>query len=228
MITPSLSRETTASSPSVRLGALSLALAGILFFLYPALRPFSDQAGSQTMQAAQAFASPFWVLAHMLGVGGFILLALSLLGLYSVLRPTSVRRLMAVALILTWIGVGFTISYFGAEIFALHAIGQAAISQHSTALLPLVNAVRFGPAIYVFAVGLLLLGVGPILVAIAVWRSGAISRWSAILFALGFALYIPQFFGTPIIRVTHGALVAIGCLWLAWSMLQSLRRQKTL
>jgi hypothetical protein len=228
MITPSLSRETSASSSSVRLGALSLALAGLLFFLYPALRPFSDQAGAQTMQGAQAFASPFWVLAHMLAVVGFILLSLSLLEVYSALRHTSVRRLMAVALILTWIGAGFTSSYFGAEIFALHAIGQAALSQHSTALLPLVNAVRFGPAIYVFAVGLLLLGIGPILVAIAVWRSGAISRWSAILFALGFALYIPQFFGPPIVRVAHGALVTIGCLWLAWSMLQGLRQQKTL
>src|SRR5215831_9076138 len=116
MITPSLSRETTASSSSVRLGALSLALAGILFFLYPALRPFSDQAGSQTMQAAQAFASPFWILAHMLAVVGFILLALSLLGLYSALRHTTVRRLMAVALMVTWIGAGFTSLYFGAEI----------------------------------------------------------------------------------------------------------------
>lgn len=224
MVTPSLSRETIASSSSVRLGALSLALAGILFFLYPALRPYSNEA---SFQGAEAFASPFWILAHMLAVGGFILLALSLLGLYSALRHTPVRRLMAVALVVTWIGAGFTISYFGAEIFALHAIGQAAVSQQSIALLPLVNAVRYGPAIYVFAIGLLLLAVGPILVAIAVWRSGTVSRWSALLFALGFALYIPQFFGSPIIRVAHGALVTIGCLWLAWSMLQSLRRQKT-
>lgn len=228
MITPPLSRETPAtSSSSVRLGALSLALAGILFFLYPALRPFSDQLGDQTMQGAQAFASPFWVVAHMLGVGGFILLALGLLGLYSALRPTIARPLMAVALVVTWIGAGLTIAYFGAEIFALHAIGQAAVSQQSIALLPLVSAVRYGPAIYVFAIGLLLLAIGPILVAIAVWRSGSLSRWSALLFALGFALYIPQFFGPPILRVAHGALVMLGCLWFAWSMLQNLREQKS-
>lgn len=225
MITPSLSRETTTSSSSVRLGTLSLALAGILFFLYPALRPYSNEA---SFQGAEAFASPFWILAHMLAVVGFILLALSLLGLYSALCHTTARPLMVVALVLTWIGAGFTISYFGAEIFALHAIGQAAVSQQSITLLPLVNAVRYGPAIYVFAIGLILLAVGPILVAIAVWRSGSVSRWSALLFAFSFALYIPQFFGSPILRVAHGALVMIGCLWLAWSMLQSLRRQKTL
>ncbi len=99
MVTSSLSRETIASSSSVRLGALSLALAGILFFLYPALRPYSNEA---SFQGAQAFASPFWILAHMLAVAGFILLALSLLGVHSALRRSPVWRLLAVALVGTW------------------------------------------------------------------------------------------------------------------------------
>src|SRR5579859_151910 len=218
MATSSVSRETTTSPFRVRLGALALAVSGILFLLYPALRPYSDEV---SLQGAAAFASPFWVLAHMLAVGGFILLALSLLGLHNALQKTPVERLMSVALVLTWIGAGFTLPYYGAEVFGLHAIGQEALNQHSAALLALANAIRFGPAVYAFAVGLLLLAVGPILVAIAVWRSGTLSRWSGILFALAFALYIPQFFGTPPIRIAHGVLVAIGCLWLAWSMIQS-------
>jgi hypothetical protein len=69
-----------------------------------------------------------------------------------------------------------------------------------------------------FAVGLLLLAVGAILAAVAIWRSGVLSRWSGVPFALGFALYIPQFFGTQPIRVVHGILLAIGCLWIAVSM----------
>ena len=48
-----------------------------------------------------------------------------------------------------------------------------------------------------------------------VWRSGVLSRPSGVPFALGFALYIPQFFGNQPIRVAHGLLVAAGCLWLA-------------
>ena len=209
---------TTASSSRVRLAALSLALSGILFFLYPALRPFSDEA---SLQGAEAFASPFWILAHMLAVGGFVLLVLGLLGLCIALQKTPAERLVSVALVMTWIGVGFTLPYYGAEIFALHAIGQEALKQQSTALLSLVNAIRFGPAIVVFAVGLLLLAIGPILAAIAIWRSGTLLRWSGIPFALGFVLYIPQFFGSQPIRVAHGLLVALGCLWVAWSMLKS-------
>lgn len=141
MTTLSPSRETTISAPRVRLGALALALSGILFLLYPVLRPFSDEV---SLQGAAAFASPFWVLAHILAVVGFILLALSLLGLHNALQKTTVERLVSVALVLTWIGVGFTLPYYGAEIFALHAIGQEAVRQQSVALLTLVNAVRSG------------------------------------------------------------------------------------
>jgi hypothetical protein len=227
MTVASFSKETTVSSRRVRLGALSLVLAGIFFLLYPALRPFSDTGSETSLQAAEAFASPYWVLAHMLAVGGFILVALSLLSLHTILQKAAVERLVSVALVVTWIGAGFTLPYFGAEIFGLHAIGQEAIRQNSVAIMPLVHNIRYGPAIYVFAVGLILLAVGPILVGIAVWRSGSLSRWSGSLFALGFALYIPQFFGTQPIRVAHGLLMTIGCIWLAWSMLQSQQRSKT-
>src|SRR6266487_3628155 len=208
MTAASPSRETAASSSAVRLGALSLALSGILFLLYPALRPFSNEA---SFQGALAFASPSWVLAHMLAAVGFILLALSLLGLRIALQKTAGERLASVALVVTWIGVGLTLLYYGAETFALHALGQQAVTQHSTELLTLVDAIRYGPAIFVLAVG-------PILAAIAIWRSGTLSRWSGIPFALGFVLYIPQFFGTQPIRVAHGLLVALGCLWVARSM----------
>ncbi len=215
MTTASASREKTVSSSRVRLGAVSLALSGILFVLYPLLRPYSDES---SLQGAQAFASTAWILAHMLGVLGFIFVALGLLGLSSALQHTAARRLASLALVLTWIGVGLILPYYGAEMFGLRALGQEALRQHSPALLSLVDTVRLGPAAIVFVVGLLLLAVGAILVAIAVWRSGTLSRWSGIPFALGFVLYLPQFFGTQPIRVAHGLLVALGCIWVAVSL----------
>src|SRR5258708_17773380 len=93
--------------------------------------------------------------------------------------------------------------------FGLRALGQEALRQHSPALLSLVDTVRLGPGAIVFVVGLLLLAVGAILVAIAVWRSGTLSRWSGIPFALGFVLYLPQFFGTQPIRTGPRLLVAL-------------------
>jgi len=40
-------------------------------------------------------------------------------------------------------------------------------------------------------------------------------RYSGVVFALGFALFIPQFYGPPVVRVVHGVLTGIGCVWAA-------------
>jgi hypothetical protein len=202
----------------VRLGALALAVAGVLFVLYPAMRPYSDET---SLQGAAAFASSAWIVAHVLAMLGFVLVALGLLALYRTLRDTPAEGLAFLALVATWIGVGLTLPYYGAEAFGLHVLGQEAIRQDSAAMMALANEVRYGPGIFLFGAGLLLLGIGAILDAAAVWRSGALPRWSGILFGLAFALYIPQFFGSPPIRVAHGLLVTVGCVWLAVSIWQA-------
>jgi hypothetical protein len=116
------------------------------------------------------------------------------------------------------LGICLTLPYYGGETYGLRAIGEEAIRQQNAALVSLAEVVRSGPGEIMFAVGLLLLAVGSIMAASAIWKSGALSKWSGIPFALGFALYIPQFFGTQPIRVAHGVLVAIGCLWIAVGM----------
>jgi hypothetical protein len=203
------------STARVRLGATALGLAGILFVLYPAIRPFSDET---SLQGAAAFASTEWLLAHILGMLGFTLVGLGLLGLHITLRETRSERLAFGAVVVGWLGIGLTLPYYGGEAFGLHAIGQEALKQHSAALVSLADVVRGGPQEVMFGVGLLLIAVSAIMVAIAIWRSGVLPRWSGVPFALAFALYIPQFFGNQPIRVAHGLLVAIGCLWIAVSM----------
>lgn len=79
---------------------------------------------------------------------------------------------------------------------------------------------RTGPQLNMFLVGLLLIGASAIMVATAFWRSRVFPKWSGVPFALGFALYIPQFFGTQPIRLAHGVLVAGGCVWIAVSVWQ--------
>jgi hypothetical protein len=199
----------------MRLGAVSLVVAGILFVLYPAIRPFSDET---SLSGATAFASPEWLLAHIMGMLGFTLIGLGMLGLYFALRETRVERLTFGSLVVGWLGISLTLPYYGGEAFGLHAIGQEALRQHSAALVSLADVVRGGPQEVMFGVGLLLLGASAVMVAIAIWWSGVLPRWSGVPFALAFALYIPQFFGNQPIRVAHGLLVAIGCLWIAIGM----------
>jgi hypothetical protein len=199
----------------VRLGAASLMIAGILFVLYPAIRPFSDE---KSLQGAAAFASAAWLLAHMLAMVGFMLVALGLLGLHIVLQETPAERLAFWALVVSVLGIGLTLPYYGGEAFGLHAIGQEALKEHNAALVGLADVVRGGPEAVMFALGLLLLAVGTIMAAAAIWRSGALPKWSGVPFAVAFALFIPQFFGTQPIRVAHGLLIAAGCLWIAIGM----------
>lgn len=198
-----------------RLAVLSLALSGILFVLYPAIRPFSDES---SLQGAAAFASLSWVLAHTLGMMAFLLLVLGLFGLFLHLQETTAQRITLPALVLSWIGVGLTLPYYGAETFGLRAIGQEALKQHNPALVSLANSVRLEQGAAFIVGGLFLLTIGTILFAIAIWRSGSFPRWSGIPLAAGFALYLPQFFTPQFIRVSHGLFITIACMLLAWSI----------
>ena len=200
-----------------RLTALSFAIAGICFALYPAIRPFTDES---TLQGAEAFASPAWLLAHSSAMVGFILLTLGLLGLYSQFRETTAGRLGMTALVVIWIGVGLTLPYYGAETFALRAVGQEALRQNNVDLLvTITNSFRLGAGAWFFGPGLLAIAVGAILFAIAIWRSGVLTKWSGIPLAVGLALFLPQFYTSPPVRIGHGLLVAVGCWVIAWSML---------
>jgi hypothetical protein len=195
-----------------RLGAVALAAAGILFVLYPAVRPWDDE--STVDGAVAAMSSPAWVASHLFAMIGFILVPLGLLALRG--------PLAGAAVVTAWVGAGLTLPYYGAEDFGLNAIARRAAEGQAVDVLDLADAVRFGPvAATTFAIGLLALGAGAVLAALAVWRSGGaagLTRWAAVPFALGFALFIPQFYAPPAVRIAHGVLVGAGCAWLAWQL----------
>ena len=205
---------TTVSSARV-LTALALTVSGILFVAYPALRPFSSETG---LEGAQAFASTNWIIAHSLAMAGFILLGLALLGLCEYLRGTRGRRWASWGMVFSWAGIGLTLPYYGAEVFGLHAVGQAVVDRNNPDLMSIVNNIRWEVGIFWILAGLLALGVGVILFAVAIWRSGRLANWSGIVLAVAFALYIPQFVATQPIRVAHGVLILAGALLLAWAI----------
>ena len=213
----------TTAAPSARrilVAAAALATAGVLFVLYPAIRPFSDET---TLAGAAAFASTSWLVAHVLAIFGFILTALGTGGLWLALSETRTERAAFRAAVATAVGVGLTLPFYGAEAFGLHAIGTAALREQSTAILAISGDVRGGVGLVVFLVGLTILGLGAIGSAIAVWQSGILAKWSGVPFAVGFALYIPQFFWTQPLRVAHGVLVALGLIWIARELWRATR-----
>ena len=199
-----------------RLTSACFALAGLLFVLYPAIRPFSDE---KSLQGAAAFGSDAWVISHSLAIIAFILLVLGLLGMYLLLRETRAGQLTLIGLVTSWIGVGLTLPFYGAEVFGLHAIGQAALRQNSPGLVSLAADVRGEPGIWFIVIGLVLLGVGIVVFAIAIWRSAVLWKWAGIPIAAGFALYLPQFTASQALRVAHGLLITVACGVIAWNLL---------
>jgi hypothetical protein len=200
-----------------RFGALALAVAGVLFVLYPALRPWQDE--STVEGAIKAMSSGFWVAAHLFAMVGFILVALGLLAVWNAVGRTRAERLAFAAVVIAWVGVGLTLPYYGAEDFGLNAIARRAAEGQVVDLLGLVDAVRFSSApITTFGLGLVLLAAGAVLAAVAIWRADVLPRSSGILFAVGFALFLPQFFTPPAVRIAHGVLVAAGSIWVALAL----------
>ncbi|MEU0879291.1 hypothetical protein ABZ345_11885 [Lentzea sp. NPDC005914] len=174
----------------------TLTAAGLLFLLYPALRPWEDETTTQGAQAAMG--STAWVASHLFAMIGFILVPIALL---------EIHRTAAITF---WVGAGLTLPYYGAEDFGLHEIA----SQPN--ILELAESVRYNPvAATTFAVGLVTMGVAAIMVAVRLRTT------ASILFAAGFALFLPQFFTPPVARIAHGVLLAAGCLWLAWESARS-------
>ena len=192
-----------------KLGAVALAFAGAMFLLYPAIRPWHDE--STVAGARLSMASDAWVAAHFFAMLGFVALPLGLLALHRVLGSTA----SFLALVSAWIGAGLTLPYYGAEDFGLHALARSATPN----LLDVVDRVRYQPvAITIFGLGLVLLGLAGVLVAVAVWRR---QPMAGLLFAIGFVLFIPQFYLPAAARIAHGVLVAIGCGWLAVAVWRS-------
>ena len=166
---------------------------GVMFAAYPALRPYSDEEGTA---GADAFASSNWVLAHTFAMLGFVALALTVL--YA-------GRRSDLAVVTTWIGVGLVLPYYGAETFALHALGVDAVQNANPGLIDLADPIRYSLVQSVmFGLGLVLIGVG--LVAFALRN-----RYAVVL-AAGFVLFLPQFYTPPAVRIAHGVLIAVGAI----------------
>ncbi|RXR26798.1 hypothetical protein EQW78_08230 [Oerskovia turbata] len=204
-----------------RTGAVLLAVAGVVFLVFPLLRPWVPE-DVTTPELAAAFASGRWIAAHLCGAAGFWLLPAAFLGLHERLAGTRGQAPASGAVVTGWLGAGLVLPYFGAEVFGVHAIARNAVTTGSLDFLTTIDAVRMQPvAMTLFGLGLLAVGASGLLAAVAVWRGGLVPRWPGIPLATGMVLYLPQFFTPPAGRIAHGVLLAVGCWLVAWALSSS-------
>ena len=196
-----------------RLGAIAFAIAGVLFAVYEAAAPRTDQT---TLDGAASWTTAGWSIAHISAIVGLILIPLGYGAIRGLLEDTPHERIAFLAATIGYIGSGLTISYYGAEVYGLKAIGQRAIADRDASLTDVGNDFRLDPtAMTVFAIGLLLIAIAAVLAAVAVWRSGSLPRWSAVPLAALLVTMLPQYFLPHGLRIVWGVLVAAAALWLA-------------
>jgi hypothetical protein len=85
----------------IRLGAIAFAAAGLLFLLYPAVRPWEDE--STVEGATQAMSAGAWVASHLFAMIGFVLVGLGMLALWAAVNRTRAEALAGAAVVTTWV-----------------------------------------------------------------------------------------------------------------------------
>lgn len=201
-----------------------LLLAGVAFVAYPALRPYGPETGQQ---GAADLGSTLWLVSHSLGMVGFVALAL---GLRAAVAHTpwhwSGTSLPATET-RAWLAVAFLLPYYGAETFALNEMARHATATGQWEAMEVVEAFRYAPlAMTVFGIGLLMLLLVAGRLVMGLWHAGTPARTGALLAAVGLATYLPQFFGTPEVRIIHGLVLAAGLATLALTGLTSRRHHQ--
>lgn len=189
------------SATRSRMAAGFFTTAGLSLIAYPILRPGNPEEG---LSGAAGFASPFWPTSHALGMLGFVLLALALRALAvdnPIARSGESRA---------WLAVAFLLPYYGAEAFALHAAGQAAMVAHDPSISAAAMAFRLAPLPAVtFAAGLVLLAMVSGWLVTLFWTP---TRLGAGLAGFGLITYLPQFFTPMPVRIAHGIVLGVGLI----------------
>ncbi|WP_052337082.1 hypothetical protein [Nocardioides alkalitolerans] len=184
-----------------RRSALLLAAAGAALAAYPALRGYGPETG---LAAAELWARPAWLWAHQLGMAGFVLAGLGIV---------TVDRWAGRALL---VGAVLVLPYYGAEAYGLHALGRGMLASGDGSAAGAADLFRYEPvAMTLFAAGWAAMAAAGVRLLRLAGSGIDGQRIGLVLVGLGLVTYLPQFFGTPGLRVAHGAVVGVGLALLA-------------
>ena len=207
--------------PTIRLGLLTLPLAGLLItwaaIASSAFFDFSNAVAGPE-EAARTYTSLGYFLSHFVGyVVGLTLLTVGVFALTVYLSEIRRERWTMVAMVLSILGIGLLLSHYGLSTYAVPVLGKAYLDGVQNALV-LATAIFGGPTQSVFYVAFLLYSAGFILFGFGVWGSGALPKWAGALLALHAPLLtapLPELFS-----VLGALLLLVGGGWITFAVLR--------
>ena len=208
----------------IRVGLLALPIYGLLT-AWSTLDPQPDS--SKHPEAWSRFVgSTSYLVDHIFGaIGGTVLAILGVFALGAYLANSRAGRLGLAAMVMTVVGHALGLVIGAISTFASNAVGRAYLAGSKD----IIQAVEFSSSmIMIFALCILLLFVGNVLLGAAIWRSRTLPRWAgAIWVASALMFYV---LGAVAGMLTTGAslptqpvgglLIAISGGWIAWSVMR--------
>ena len=94
-------------------------------------------------------------------------------------------------MVLSVLGIVLLLPILGVETFSLPVIGTAYLAGQLKAI-TMLDMMRYGPDYLFLLSGLVMLALGAILFAVAIWRSHLLPKWAGVCFAIGLAWSIWQ------------------------------------
>jgi hypothetical protein len=213
------SKMDTSISRRIRLGSLALGISAFLFVLFPLVRPFfprpSGNSPAEFTVIGQAYVMPAWVGSHLIAMVALVLLLFGMLTLHAYLSDGRGERRAFVGMVFGLTGIALILPTLGVETYALPVLGRVSLDGKAE-LSSILPSLYSGPDNMVMILGLLMLAIGGILLAVAIWSSDALPKGAGVILAAGLLLWFPLF--PQIIRIVDGVLIGIGGLWLAWTI----------
>ncbi len=220
MSTPNITRW-------IGIGLLGLPLYGVMTF-FSSLDPQPDP--NTHYEAFSRFVTTNgYVITHIFGSTlGLILAIFGTFALGAYLATSRAGRLGLVAMVITVLGSALNLTIGGYSTFASPEQGQMYL-QGIKGYLDMPSILAQSAFTATFALAILLVFVGNVLLGVAVWRSGILPRWAGALWA--FAPVLMYIFGlvygmtigaqaTPPTVPAGAVLLVISGAWIAWSGLR--------
>ena len=211
------------------IGLLGLPLYGALTFL-SSLDPQPDPS-TQYDAWSRFVTTDHYLITHLFGsIGGAVLAILGVFALGAYLAGSRAGRLGLTAMVMTVVGQALGLTVGGASTFAAPEEGQAHLAGiEEYAKLNMEHPMLSDTAMMAtFALAILLMFVGNVLLGVAVWRSGTLPKWagaiwlaSALLFyVMGAVLGMLTTGGSLVTQPVAASLMVISGAWIAWSVLR--------
>src|SRR5215204_505993 len=208
--------------PTIRLGLLTLPLAGLLLtwgtIATSAFFDFPDAVVGPE-EAARAYTSVGYFLSQFVGyVVGLTLLSVGVFALTVYLSEIRRERWTLVAMVLSILGIGVLLSHYGLSTYALPVLGEAYLNGVQNAVVLANTILLDGLTRSVLYVAFLLYSAGFILFGFGVWGSGTLPKWAGVILALHAPLLaapLPNLFS-----VLGALLLLVGGGWITSAVLR--------